>query len=57
MSSGHAPVVVPDVANLSFDDAARALTAKKFKPRRADKDEFSNTVDRGDVIGTDPGDR
>jgi beta-lactam-binding protein with PASTA domain/tRNA A-37 threonylcarbamoyl transferase component Bud32 len=54
VSSGHAPVVIPDVANLSFDDAARALTAKHFKPRRAAADDFSDTVKSGDVIGTDP---
>ena len=39
---------------MSYDDAAAALTAKNFKPRQADKTEFSDTVDAGDVIGTEP---
>jgi eukaryotic-like serine/threonine-protein kinase len=54
VSSGHAPVEIPDVADKSFDDAARDLTAAKFKPRRAETDDFSDTVKAGDVIGTDP---
>jgi eukaryotic-like serine/threonine-protein kinase len=53
LSSGHAPVPVPDVSNQPFGDAAKTLTAAKFKVKRA-PDEFSPTVGRGDVIGTDP---
>jgi eukaryotic-like serine/threonine-protein kinase len=54
VSSGHAPVAIPDVENLSYDDAVRALTAKNFKPRRAATDEFSDTVASGDVTRTEP---
>ena len=54
VSSGHAPVKIPDVSNMSYADAAAALTAQNFKPRQADKTEFSDTVAAGDVIGTDP---
>jgi beta-lactam-binding protein with PASTA domain len=55
VSSGHAPVKVPDVAKKPFADAAKALTAAHFSVKRAPTDDFSPTVKRGDVIGTDPG--
>jgi serine/threonine-protein kinase len=54
LSSGHAPVQIPDVSGLSFDDAASALSAAHLQPRRADSDQFSSTVARGKVIGTTP---
>ena len=54
VSSGHAPVQIPDVSNLSYADAVSALTAKNFKPRRADTDEFSDTVAAGNVTRTEP---
>jgi beta-lactam-binding protein with PASTA domain/tRNA A-37 threonylcarbamoyl transferase component Bud32 len=54
LSSGHAPVPVPDVANETFGDAVKLLQAKKFKVQRAPQDEFSAKVKKGDVIGTDP---
>jgi eukaryotic-like serine/threonine-protein kinase len=56
LSSGHAPVEVPDVAKAkqSFEAAAKALSAAHFKPRRGDADEFSSTVPIGDVVRTDP---
>lgn len=53
LSSGHAPVPVPDVSKQPYADAVRTLTAAKFKVTRA-PDAFSPTVARGDVIGTDP---
>jgi len=53
LSSGHAPVPVPDVSKQPYADAVRRLTAAKFMVKRA-PDEFSPTVGRGDVIGTDP---
>jgi serine/threonine-protein kinase len=55
VSQGHAPVKVPDVADLSYDDAAKALTAAHLTPKRADKDEFSNNIKSGNVTRTDPG--
>ncbi|HEV7523625.1 MAG TPA: PASTA domain-containing protein [Acidimicrobiia bacterium] len=54
LSSGHAPVNVPDVQKLTFDAAAKALSDAKFKPRRAPTDDFSDTVARGHVVGTEP---
>jgi serine/threonine-protein kinase len=54
VSQGHAPVQVPDVTNMSYDDAANALTAAHLTPKRAAKDEFSNNVKAGNVTRTDP---
>jgi len=53
LSSGPAPVPVPDVSKQPFGDAMQTLTAAKFKVKRA-PDEFSPTVAKGDVIRTDP---
>ena len=53
VSDGPAPVTVPDVSNGTYDEAAAALTAKRFNVVRA-PDEFSSTVDTGKVIRTDP---
>jgi serine/threonine-protein kinase len=53
VSDGPAPVTVPDVSKGTYDDAAAALTAKRFNVVRA-PDEFSSTVDTGKVIRTDP---
>jgi beta-lactam-binding protein with PASTA domain len=54
LSSGHAPVPVPDIKGKSFADAVTALQGAHFLVRRAPKDEFSSTVDRGDVTRTEP---
>jgi eukaryotic-like serine/threonine-protein kinase len=54
LSSGHAPVTVPDVSNETFGDAVKLLQAKKFKVQRAPQDDFSAKVKKGDVIGTEP---
>jgi serine/threonine-protein kinase len=53
LSSGHAPVAVPDVSGLAFSDAASRLEAAHFTVQRGD-DQFSPTVPKGKVIGTDP---
>ena len=53
VSDGPAPVPVPDVAGKTYDEAAAAVSAKGFKPVRADV--FSETVESGKVVGTDPG--
>ena len=37
-----------------FDAAKQTLEDAHFNVKRADKDEFSSTVDRGDVTRTDP---
>lgn len=54
LSSGHAPVQVPDVSNETFGDAVKLLQARKFKVQRAPQDAFSPKVKKGDVIGTEP---
>ncbi len=52
VSDGPAPVEVPAVAGKGYDAAAASLTEKRFKPVR--RDEFSDSVEVGIVIGTDP---
>jgi serine/threonine-protein kinase len=52
MSDGPAPVPVPEVSNLTFDEASQILTNAGFTVTRAD--EFSDTVENARVIGTDP---
>jgi serine/threonine-protein kinase len=52
ISDGPKPVEVPNVVGKTYDDAVKALTAKRFKVTRAD--EFSDTVPAGVVIRHDP---
>jgi len=52
VSDGPAPVPVPDVAGKAFDEASKALTDAKFTVQRAD--DFSDTVDKGKVLRTEP---
>src|SRR5207237_1043128 len=52
ISDGPKPVEVPNVVGKTYDDAARALTAKRFKVTRTD--EFSDTVPAGQVIRHEP---
>ena len=52
ISDGPRPVEVPNVVGKSYDDAAKALTAKRFRVTR--KDEYSDTVPEGRVIRHDP---
>jgi serine/threonine-protein kinase len=54
LSSGRAPVPVPDVRNQSFADASKTLTDAQFKVKRAPNDEFDTDVAAGDVIRTEP---
>jgi serine/threonine-protein kinase len=53
ISDGPAPVAIPDVTKLSYDDAAAKLTALGFKVTKG-KDVFSADIDKGDVAATDP---
>ena len=53
ISKGHAPVNVPDVTGMSFNDASTALAAAHFQVKRG-ADEFSNSVDKGKVTRSDP---
>jgi serine/threonine-protein kinase len=53
VSKGHAPVDVPDVSTRPYDEAVEALEAAGFSVTRG-PDEFSSTVDKGDVVRTDP---
>jgi eukaryotic-like serine/threonine-protein kinase len=52
VSNGPAPVQIPDVSNMSYDDAAQALGAKGFAVTRSD--DFSDTIPVDKVIGTNP---
>ena len=52
VSDGPQPVTVPDVSGGSYDDAAAKLGGLKFAVTR--RDDFSSTVDKDKVIGTDP---
>ncbi|HEU5301850.1 MAG TPA: PASTA domain-containing protein [Acidimicrobiia bacterium] len=52
VSDGPAPVEVPAVAGQGYDTAAANLAEKRFAPVR--RDEFSDDVEVGIVIGTDP---
>jgi eukaryotic-like serine/threonine-protein kinase len=52
VSSGPAIVAVPDVAGLSLAEATKRLEGAGFKVTT--REEFSNTVPKGRVIGTEP---
>jgi eukaryotic-like serine/threonine-protein kinase len=52
VSDGPAPVPVPEVATMTYDQAAAQLSAAGFTPSRDDV--FSDTVPKDQVIGTDP---
>ncbi len=52
VSDGPAPVEVPAVTGKSYDAAAAVLSAARFAPVR--RDEFSDSVEVGIVLGTDP---
>ena len=52
MSNGPAPVPVPDVAGKTFDEASQTLTGAGFTVHA--RDDFSDTVPKDQVIGTDP---
>ena len=52
VSDGPAPVPVPDVSGLGYDEAAAALQAKRLAA--VHKEAYSDTVEEGKVIGTDP---
>jgi serine/threonine-protein kinase len=53
LSSGHAPVPVPGVSGLTYAQAASRLQAAHFTAQRG-ADQFSSTVKRGKVVGTEP---
>jgi eukaryotic-like serine/threonine-protein kinase len=52
VSDGPAPVEVPDVAGKGYDEAAAIIQAKRLVPVK--REEFSDSVAVGVVIGTDP---
>ncbi len=52
VSEGHAPVEVPKVARMSRDEAVGLLGAEGFTVEV--EEDFSNGIDRGDVIGVSP---
>jgi serine/threonine-protein kinase len=52
ISDGPRPVEVPNVVGRTYDDASKALLAKRFKVSRTD--EYSDTVPAGQVIRHSP---
>jgi serine/threonine-protein kinase len=52
VSDGPAPVPVPDVAGLGYDAAAAAIQEARLVP--APREAYSDTVEEGKVIGTEP---
>lgn len=52
ISDGPKPIPVPSIAGKSFDEASAALKAAGFNPAR--RDDFSDSVPNGSIIGTDP---
>jgi serine/threonine-protein kinase len=52
VSDGPTPVTIKDVSNQSYDAAAQAISAQGFAVTR--RDDFSDTVPPGSVIGTEP---
>jgi serine/threonine-protein kinase len=52
VSDGPAPVPVPDVAGKGYDGAVQVLAGVRLGASR--RDAFSETVDAGVVIGTEP---
>jgi serine/threonine-protein kinase len=52
VSDGPAPVPVPEVAGKSYDEAVQILKDKRLGATR--RDDFSDTVAPGVVIGTEP---
>jgi serine/threonine-protein kinase len=53
LSMGPEPVVVPDVRNLSLDQAQATLSASGF--RTTTSEQFDDTIGFGKVISTEPG--
>ena len=53
VSKGRAPVKVPDVSKGTFDQAKATLEAAGFTVTQG-PDQFSDTVESGQVIGTNP---
>jgi beta-lactam-binding protein with PASTA domain/predicted Ser/Thr protein kinase len=52
VSSGPAPVAIPDVSGKTKDEAKAILEARDFKVTFTEA--FSTTVKKGDAVGTDP---
>jgi len=52
VSDGPAPVEVPEVTSKSYEAAAATISAKRLKPVK--REEFSDTIAVGTVIGTEP---
>ncbi|MET3543813.1 serine/threonine-protein kinase [Paenibacillus favisporus] len=56
VSTEKPKVSMPDVKNLTFDDARKALLAKGIKDDNIKQDEdFSDSVEKGLIISSDPG--
>lgn len=53
ISDGPKPIAIPSVEGKTYDQAAQILIDAGFSPAR--RDDFSDTISSGAVIGTDPG--
>jgi serine/threonine-protein kinase len=54
MFKGNTDVRIPDVSNLSIVEAEKALKAKGFEVKDETKKQYSENVEKGLVIGTEP---
>lgn len=54
MFKGNTDVKIPDVSNLSILEAEKALKAKGFVVKDETKKQYSENVEKGLVIGTEP---
>ena len=55
LSKGHAPVAVPNLANLSYESATATLQDRGLKIARG-ADQFSDTVQPGLIVNSQPAD-
>lgn len=53
ISDGPQPVPVPSISGKTFEQASAIISGAGFSPAR--RDDFSDTVAAGSIIGTDPG--
>lgn len=54
MFKGNTDVRIPDVSNLSIVEAEKALKAKGFEVKDETKKQYSEEIEQGLVIGTEP---
>ncbi len=52
ISNGPRPIAIPAITDKTYDEAAKVLSDLGFVPAR--RDDFSDTIESGILIGTDP---